>query len=151
MNIDKNNITKPKQLIGGDRRDKGVLQISYQSTDPESPGQGSKYSTGLNGTYDLTLLDLKVISAAVAESEFSVQIVSDTLKTERGAGSGAGTNDNVKFMHRNGTSEIPNPLKLRQIDIRNWIELSFLQLGTIGVDINAAAFNILLTLEYERL
>jgi hypothetical protein len=151
MNIDKNNITKPKQLIGGERRDKGVLQIFFQNSDPEPPGQGSKYSTSLNGTYDITILDIKVISAAASGSEFAVQIISDTFKLERGAGGSAGANDNVKFFHRNGSNEIPNPIKLRQAEVRNWIELSFLQVGSIGTDINSAAYNILLTIEYEKL
>lgn len=134
-----NNFTKP--LIGGNSREKGILQIFFQSTD--SP---KVYSTGLGGTYDLTLQDIKVVSAAVAGDEYAVQIISDTLRLDRG-----NTNDNVKFVHRNGSPEIPSPIKLRQADVKNVLSLDFLRLGTLQDDINAQAFNVLLTIAYEKL
>lgn len=141
MNIDKNNISAPKQLIGGERRDNGLLQIFFQSTD--APKQ---YSTGLNGTYNLTLLDLKVVSAAAAGDEYAVQMISDTFHINNG-----NTNTNFKFIHRNGCPEIPNPIKLRQAEVRNFIDLDFVRLGIVQDDINAQAYNVLLTIEYERL
>ena len=134
-----NNFTKP--LIGGEKREKGILQIFFSSTD--SP---KVYSTGLGGTYDLTIQDIKVISAGPATDEYAVQIISDTLRLDRG-----NTNDNVKFVHRNGCPEIPSPIKLRQADVKNFLSLSFLQSGSVGEDINAAAYNVLLTIAYEKL
>lgn len=141
MNIDKNNITKPKQLIGGERRDKGVLQIFFQSTD--SP---KRYSTGLNGTYDLTLLDLKVITAAASAEEYCVEMLSDTLHINNG-----NTNTNFKFMHRNGCPEVPNPVRFRQAEVRNFVDIDFNRLGSVQDDIDGNAYNVLLTIEYERL
>lgn len=146
MNIDKNNISAPKQLIGGERRDKGVLQIFYQSTDPEPAGQGSKYSTGLNGMYNMKLLDLKTITTAGVGSGYVIQMISDTFKIDRG-----NINTQFKFIYKAGVPEIPNPIEFRQTQINNNIELSFLQLGVIGQNINAAPYNILLTFEYEKL
>lgn len=134
-----NNFTKP--LIGGEKREKGILQIFFQSTD--SP---KVYSTGLGGTYDLTLLDIKVISAAAAGDEYAVQIISDTLRLDRGT-----TNDNVKFVHRNGCPEIPSPIKLRQAEVKNMLSLDFIRLGTVQDDINAQAFDVLITIAYEKL
>jgi hypothetical protein len=145
MNIDKNNISAPKQLIGGERRDKGVLQIFFQSTDAVAY-QGARYPTGLNGVYDLKLLDLKVISAAAAGTEFCVEMLSDTFRLDRG-----NTNDNFKFMHRNGAPEVPNPVKFRQAEVRNWVNIDFQQFGLVGGNIDSAAYNILLTIEYEKL
>jgi len=141
MNIDKNNISKPKQLIGGERRDKGTLQIFFQSTD--SP---KKYSTGLHGTYDLKLLDLKVISAGANSQEYAVEMLSDTFSINNG-----NTNTNFKFIHRNGCPEVPNPVLFRQTDVRNFVDIDFNRLGSVKDDIDGAAYNILITIEYERL
>ena len=141
MNIDKNNITKPKQLIGGERRDKGVLQIFFQSTD--SPKQ---YSTGLHGTYDLKLLDLKVISAGANSQEYAVEMLSDTFSINNG-----NTNTNFKFIHRNGCPEVPNPVLFRQAEVRNFVDIDFNRLGSVKDDIDGAAYNVLLTIQYERL
>lgn len=141
MNIDKNNISKPKQLIGGERRDKGTLQIFFQSTD--SPKQ---YSTGLHGTYDLKLLDLKVISAGANSQEYAVEMLSDTFSINNG-----NTNTNFKFIHRNGCPEVPNPVLFRQADVRNFVDIDFNRLGSVKDDIDGAAYNVLLTIEYERL
>jgi len=141
MNINKNNISPPKQLIGGERRDTGTLQIFFQSTDTKK-----QYSTGLNGTYNLTLLDLKVISSGASGDEYCIEMLSDTLKVDRG-----NINDNFKFVHRNGTPETPNPIKFRQLEVRNFVDLDFQQLGSVQDNINAQAYNVLLTIEYERL
>ena len=145
MNIDKNNISAPKQLIGGERRDKGVLQIFYQSTDPEPAGQGSKYSIGLNGMYDMKLLDLKIIAGTIGAG-LAVQMISDTFKIDRG-----NQNDQFKFIYKGGVPEIPSPIQFRQVQINNWVELSFIQLGLIGTNINTQPYNILMTFEYEKL
>jgi len=134
-----NNFAKP--MIGGESREKGVLQIWTQSTD--SPKQ---YSTGLGGTYDLTLLDIKVVSSAAAGEEYAIEIISDRLRLDRG-----NLNDNVKFVHRNGCPELPNPIKLRQMDINNWISIEYQQLGSVQDNINANTYNILLTIEYQKL
>ena len=152
MNLD-SRLSYPKQLIGGERRDKGLLQIFFQSTDTQPANQGAKFSTGLNGVYDLRLMDIKVISSAAAGSEFAVQLVSDTLKLDRGSALASSQyfNDTVKFVHWNGAPEIPSPILLRQMEIKNWIDMEFIQLGTIGADINSANYNVLLTIEYERL
>lgn len=141
MNID-SQLSYPKQLIGGERREKGTLQIFYKSTDTQPP----RYSTGLNGTYDLTLLDLKVISSAATAEEYCVEMLSDTFRIDRG-----NLNDNFKFVHRNGAPELPNPVKFRQATINNYVEVDFQQLGTIQDNINANDYYILLTFEYERL
>ena len=145
MNIDKNNITKPKQLIGGERRDKGVLQIFFQSTD-NSFNQLTRYSTGLNGVYDLTLLDLKVISASATAEEYAVEMLSDTFTINNG-----NTNTNFKFIHRNGCPEVPNPVLFRQAEVRNFVSLGFNRIGSVQDNINAGNYNILLTIEYEKL
>jgi hypothetical protein len=145
MNIDKNNISAPKQLIGGERRDKGVLQLFFQSTDAVAY-YGARYPTGLHGTYDLTLLDLKVISSAATAEEYCVEMLSDTFKIDRG-----NTNDNFKFVHRNGCPEVPNPVKFRQAEVRNWVQLDFQQFGSVQDNIDSNAYNILLTIEYEKL
>jgi len=134
-----NNFTKP--LIGGEKREKGILQIFYQSTD--SP---KVYSTGLGGTYDLTLQDIKVVSAAAAGDEYAIQIISDTLRLDK-----ANLNDNIKFVSRGGANEIPSPIKLRQADVKNFVSLDFLRLGSVQDDINAQAFNVILTISYEKL
>lgn len=141
MNIDKNNISNPKQLIGGERRDKGTLQIFFQSTD--SPKQ---YSTGLHGTYDLKLLDLKVISAGANSQEYAVQMLSDTFSINNG-----NTNSNFKFIHRNGCPEVPSPVLFRQAEVRNFVDVDFNRLGSVKDDIDGAAYNVLLTIQYERL
>ena len=145
MNIDKNNITAPKQLIGGERRDKGILQIFFQSTDTVAY-QGARYATGLNGTYELTLLDLKLISAAATAEEYCIEMISDTFRIDKG-----NLNDNFKFIHRNGAPEVPNPIKLRQVEVRNWVQLDFQQLGSVQDNVDSNAYNILLTIEYEKL
>lgn len=134
-----NNFAKP--LIGGERRDKGILQLWFQSTDTVK-----QYSTGLGGTFDLTLLDIKVISSAATAEEYAVQIISDTLRLDRG-----NLNDNIKFIHRNGAPELPNPIKLRQADIKNWINLDFQRLGSVQDNINGNDYNVLLTIAYEKL
>lgn len=142
-----------KKNITNNGCDEGILQIFCQSTDTYR-----QYHSGLNGSYDLKLLDIKVISGAVAGSEFAIQIVSDTLKIDRGALNASTSaipqstnNDNVKFFHRNGAPEIPNAIKLRQQNIRGWIDIDFAMLGTSGTDINSSTWSILLTLEYKRL
>lgn len=145
MNIDKNNISKPKQLIGGDRRDKGVLQIFYQSADT-SYNQLTTYSTGLHGTYDLKLLDLKVISAGANTQEYCVEMLSDTFQISCG-----NTNANFKFIHRNGAPEVPNPVLFRQAEVRNNVLVGFQKLGSVKDNIVSNAFNIILTIEYEKL
>ena len=134
-----NNFAKP--LIGGEKRDSGILQIFTQSTD--SP---KIYSTGLGGTYDLTLQDIKVISAAATAEEYAVQIISDTLRLDRGNG-----NDNIKFIHRNGASELPYPIKLRQADVKNWVSIDYQRLGSVQDNINDNSYNVLLTIAYEKL
>ena len=134
-----NNFAKP--LIGGERKEHGILQIFTQSTD--SP---KIYSTGLGGTYDLTLQDIKVVSAGVAGEEYAVQIISDTLRLDRGNG-----NDNIKFIHRNGAPEIQQSIKLRQADVKNWISIEYERIGSVQDNINAAAYNVLLTIAYEKL
>ena len=145
MNIDKNNITKPKQLIGGERRDKGSLQIFYQTSDT-SYNQQTSYSTGLHGTYDLTLLDIKITSAAAAAQEYVVEMLSDTFQINNG-----NTNTNFKFVHRNGCPEIPSPVLFRQTEVRNNVSLGFQKLGSIQENINDSSYNVLLTMEYEKL
>lgn len=131
---------KHKALIGT-KKDCGNLQVFYQSTDTVK-----QYQTTLNGEYNLKLVDLKVISAAAAGTVFSVQIISNTLKCDRG-----NTNDNYKFVYRDGCNELPSPIMFYDIPVRGWFDLDFLQLGAIGTNINASAYNILLTFEYERL
>jgi hypothetical protein len=133
--------TYPKPLIGGEKRDSGILQIFTQSTD--SP---KIYSTGLGGTYDLTLQDIKVIHAGATAEEYAVQIISDTLRLDRGNG-----NDNVKFIHRNGAPEIQQSIKLRQADVKNWVSIDYQQLGSVGDNINDNSYNVLLTIAYEKL
>jgi hypothetical protein len=134
-----NNFAKP--LIGGEKREEGILQIWFQSTDTVK-----RYSTGLGGYYDLTLLDIKVISASASAEEYAVQIISDTLRLDRG-----NLNDNIKFVHRNGAPELPNPIKLRQADVKNWIDVDFQQIGSVQDNINGSAYNVLLTIGYEKL
>lgn len=157
MNIDKNKISYPKQLIGGDRRDKGVIQIWFQSSDPQPAGQGAKYSTGLNGVYDLILTEIKLIHDHAPNQHFAIQMISDTFKLDKGAGASGnalgngGDNDNVKFVHLDGQPDLLYPIKLRQTEIKNWVELEFRRLGSIQDDINTDSYNILLTIEYERL
>jgi hypothetical protein len=151
MNIDKNNITKPKQLIGGERRDKGILQIFYQSSEEKSL---PTYATGLNGTYQFTILGLNVITDGDAANEYAVEMISDTFFVDKGAGQNTeagGANANFKFFHRNGCPEIPIPIKLRQVDVRNHITLNFSKLGVIGANLSDVNYNILLTIEYEKL
>ena len=151
MNIDKNNITYPKQLIGGERRDKGILQIFYQSSEEKNQ---PTYATGLNGTYQFTLLGLNLITDGNVSDEFAVEMLSDTFFVDKGAGQNTeagGANANFKFFHRNGCPEIPIPIKLRQVDVRNHITLNFSKLGFIGTNITDVGYNILLTIEYEKL
>ena len=150
MNIDKNNITKPKQLIGGERRDKGVLQIFCQSTDAIK-----QYSTGLHGTYELTLTDIMLLHSGELGKEYPLQIISDTLYIDRG-----NLNTNIKFISKDyGANILQYPIKLRQAELRNFVDIAFIQLGTLGLDINnippfpdpPTDYNVILTMEYERL
>jgi hypothetical protein len=139
-----NNFTKP--LIGGEKRDSGVLQIFTQSTD--SP---KIYSTGLGGTYDLTLTDIILIHSGDLGKEYALQIISDTLRLDRGNG-----NDNIKFISKDyGANNLSFPIKLRQAELRNWVSVSFQQIGTVGLDINdpndATDYNVILTIAYEKL
>jgi hypothetical protein len=112
------------------------------------------YSTSLNGEYDLTLIDVKLLheNAGVVK-EYPCMIVSDTLRTDKGTAL-SGTefqNDFFKFIHRAGAPELTNPILLRNQVIRNWISISLLRLGTLGDDINDVTHNLLLTFEYKRL
>jgi hypothetical protein len=61
------------------------------------------------------------------------------------------TNTNFKFIHRNGCPEVPNPVLFRQAEVRNHVSLDFQRIGSIQDDINGGAYNILLTIEYEKL
>jgi hypothetical protein len=141
MNIDINKISPPKQLIGGERRDKGVLQIFFQSTD--SP---HLYSTGLQGVYNMKLTDFKLIPSVSAS--YAIQMLSDTFRVDRG-----NINDNFKISYRTGTNEVPNPVYFYQMNMNNFVSIDFIQLGTIGADINGvgSTYNAILTFEYEKL
>lgn len=139
-----------KKLVSNNGCDEGILQILTQSIDTVK-----QYQSGLNGEYDLKLLDIKVISAAAAGSEFPIQIISNTLRIDRGAinelTNALNNNDNIKFFHRNGCPEITQPIKLRQQTVRGWIDINYLKLGSGGDDINDNEWMILLTIEYKRL
>lgn len=131
-----------KKLISNNGGDEGLLQLFCQSTDVNKV-----YSTGLGGTYELRIVNISVISNAVPGKEFSIEIISDTFRLDRGNG-----NENIKFIYRDyGASELTYPIKLRQAELRNFVSVSFLQLGTVGLDINASNYNIILTVEYKRL
>jgi hypothetical protein len=133
---------KYKPLIGN-KKDCGILQIFYQSVDAVK-----NYPTALNGEYNLKLVDLKVIvaGAGALNSEYFIQLLSSTLRTDK-----SNLNDNFKFMHRNGTAEITSPLMFNDVNIKNWVDLDFVSLGVVGAVLNAHAHNILLTFEYEKL
>jgi hypothetical protein len=131
---------KYKPLVGM-KKDCGILQIFFQSTDTNK-----NYSTALNGEYNLKLLDLKVITSGAAGQEYFVQMSSSTIRNDK-----ANLNDNFKFHHLNGQNTIPNPIMFYDCVVKNWIDISFSQLGSVGTDINTTTYNILLTFEYERL
>jgi hypothetical protein len=133
-------LIQPKKVIS--MKDKGTFQLFTQSTDTNKT-----YATGLSGVYDIKITDIKLIHAGGGSTEYAVQIISDTLRLSLG-----NVNDNVKFFHRNGTSEVPNPIKLYQLNINNYVSCSFLQLGSVGTDINTGgAYNVVITFEYEKL
>ena len=140
MNINKNNITYGKQLIGGERRDKGVLQLFCSDIE-------TQYATGLNGTYNLILQDVKIIFSGIALTGVPFQIVSNTLRLDRG-------NDNtyVKVIVRSASEEKQTAIPLKQEMINNYIDVSFIRLGVIGSNLNTlvGGYNVLLTIEYER-
>ncbi len=137
-----------KPLIKSGKYDTGTLQIFAQSTDTVKV-----YSTSLNGEYDLILTDIKLLTDGVAGDEYACQIVSDTLRTDKGTAlsGSAFQNDLIKLFHRNGTPEMTSPLLLRNQVIRNWMSISLQQVGVLGIDINTVAHNLLLTFEYKRL
>lgn len=137
-----------KPLIKSGKYDTGTLQIFAQSTDTVKV-----YSTSLNGEYDLILTDIKLITNATTSDIYACQIVSDTLRLDKGtAMSGSAfQNDLIKFIHGNGTPEMTSPLLLRNRVIRNWMSVSLQQAGTLGTDINTIVYNVLLTFEYKRL
>ena len=137
-----------KPMIKSGKYDVGTLQIFYQSSDPVK-----NYSTSLNGEYDLTLIDVKLLHENAAAGEYPCMIVSDTLRTDKGTAL-SGTefqNDLFKFVHRSGAPELTSPILLRNQVIRNWVSISLLRLGTLGSDINDVTHNLLLTFEYKRL
>jgi hypothetical protein len=138
MNINKNNITPYKQLIGGDRREKGIFELYVQTNDTIK-----QYATGLDGTYKLTLQNIQSIDAFSSTLVF--EIISDTLRIDRGS-----NNTYIKGALRNERETICTPMILRQTDIKNWIDLSFRQLGTIGSNIGAISVGLVLTFEYEK-
>lgn len=132
-------LIQPKKLIS--MKDKGTFQLFTQSTDSVKT-----YATGLSGVYDIRITDIKVIHST-GNVEYAVQIVSDTLRLSLG-----NLNDNIKFFHRNGASEISYPINLYQLNINNYVSCSFLQLGSVGSDINTGGnYNIVITFEYEKL
>lgn len=134
-------LIQPKRLIG-DKRDKGTFQLFTQSTDTNKT-----YATGLSGVYDIKITDIKVLHAGVQTNEYAVQIISDTLRLSLG-----NVNDNIKFYHRVGANEFSSPINLYQLNINNHVSCSFLQLGTLGTDINTGgAYNVVITFEYEKL
>ena len=144
MDINKNVITYPSQLIGGERQEKGILQLFCTSLDVNK-----RYATGLNGTYNLILKDVKMLQAGtISIAGCAFQIVSDTLQIDRG-----NDNTNVKVVVRSTAEEKITPIILKQQTIKNHIEVSFLKLGIIGSDINLliGGWNITLTIEYERI
>lgn len=121
------------------RGDVGVLQIYWQSSDTNK-----NYSTGLNGEYDLKLLDLKLIGGA-ANTEYFLQMISSTIRLDRG-----NLNDNYKFHHISGQNTVANPIMFYDNVIKNWVDIDFQQLGSVGGNL-PAAYNIILTFQYERL
>jgi hypothetical protein len=133
-------LIQPKRLIG-DKRDKGVFQLFCQSTDTNRV-----YPTGLSGTFNLELLDIKLNHAGVAATVFAFQIISDTLRNSFG-----NVNDNLKFVASNDLTSIPNPIPLHQVSINNHIAVDFARLGVTGGDITATTYDIVLTFKYEKL
>jgi len=128
-----------KRLIG-DKRDKGVFQLFCQSTDTVRT-----YATGLSGTFNIKLLDIKFVHSGMTNTSFAFQIISDTLRSSFG-----NVNDNLKFVHGD-TVSISNPIPLHQVSINNYIAVDFARLGAVGGDITAVAYTIVLTFEYEKL
>lgn len=130
----------PKKTIS--MKDKGTFQLFTQSTDVSKI-----YPTGLSGVYNIKITDIKLIHAGAGANDYAVQIISDTLRLSLGNG-----NDNIKFVHSNGGVEMPNPIKLYQLNINNYVSCEFLQLGSVGSDINTGGnYNIIITFEYEKL
>ena len=133
-------LIQPKKVIS--MKDKGTFQLFTQSTDANKI-----YATGLSGVYDIRITDIKLVHAGGGSTEYAVQIISDTLRLSLG-----NENDNIKFFHRNGAVEVPNPIKLYQLNINNYVSCSFLQLGSVGTDVNTGgAYNVVITFEYEKL
>lgn len=129
-----------KTTLIGQKRDIGTLQIFWQSSDTLR-----NYSTGMNGEYDLKLLDIKFIGDGGANKEYFLQMISSTIKNDR-----ANLNDNFKFHHINGQSSISNPVVFHDCVIKNWVDIDFVELGSVG-DPLPANYNLILTFEYERL
>ena len=73
-------------------------------------------------------------------------MLSDTFHINNG-----NTNTNFKFIHRNGCPEVPNPVRFRQAEVRNFVDIDFNRLGSVQDDIDGNAYNVLLTIQYERL
>lgn len=139
-------INKYKPLIGmskdGYPKDCGVLQIFWQNSDTNK-----NYSTGLNGEYNLKLLDLKLIGG-VSNGEYFIQMISSTVKLDRG-----NLNDNYKFQHISGQNTVANPIMFYDCSVKNWIDIDFATIGGVGANNNTLppSYNIILTFEYERL
>ena len=129
-----------KPLIG-QKKDVGILQIFWQSTDTNK-----NYATNMNGDYNLKLIDLKLISSGAAGSEYFVQMLSSTIRLDK-----ANLNDNFKFQHINEQNTISNPVMFYQCSVKNWIDIDFTTLGSVGSVVTAFPYNIILTFEYERL
>ena len=130
----------PKKTIS--MKDKGTFQLFTQSTDTSKI-----YPTGLSGVYDIKITDIKLIHTGGGANEYAFQIISDTFRISLG-----NVNDNIKIIHRNGAPSIPNPIKLYQLNINNYVSCEFQRLGSVGTDINVGGnYNVLITFEYEKL
>lgn len=121
------------------KKDTGILQIFFQSADTVK-----QYSTALNGEYNLKLLDLKFIGGAL-NAEYFIQMNSSTIRLDKG-----NLNDNFKFQHINGQNTVSNPIMFYDCVVKNWIDIDFTSLGSVGTAL-PANYNIILTFEYERL
>jgi hypothetical protein len=133
-------LIQPKKVVS--MKDKGTFQLFTQSTDANKT-----YATGLSGVYDVKITDIKMVHAGGNNNEYAIQIISDTLRLSLG-----NVNDNVKFIHRNSASDVINPIKLYQLNINNYVSCSFLQLGSVGNDVNTGGdYTVVITFEYEKL
>jgi hypothetical protein len=128
-----------KPLIG-QKKDIGTLQIFYQSSDAVK-----QYATNLNGEYNLRLVDLKFIGDGAAGSNYAFEVSSSSLRLGQ-----SNVNNTFKFVYRDGVNEISNPIPFYDISIKNWLDINFIRLGSVGSAL-PANFNIILTFEYERL